>query len=233
MARYRAPRVAGIVFRTLTTMFIFGVCALLIWRVFFSTRIPDEVASLTPNEQLSQAYAQHGESLTLHYQELSSITRAPNSMGYFSVVSYVFIPEAEQVQLVFRYNNSTIRYLQRDYGLAELPEKSRHLFDVTLVRTTDLTPENDTDDLEESTLLSQRYQPTGEPIRTETALYTYYRYVFDGITLQEDTDAVYVDVYYVEDIRYEEKPYGSLLIYAWDEKWIDYKPTKSEWAAIK
>ena len=145
----------------------------------------------------------------------------------------MFIPEAEQVQIVFRYNNSTIRHLQQDYQLSSLPEKSAHLFDVTLVKTTDLTPNDHTDDLDESTLSSTRVQPTGELLRAETALYTYYRYVFDGVTVEDITDAVYIDIYYVDDIRYEDKPYGSLLIYAWDEEWIAYRPTRADLNAIQ
>ncbi|MBE6633898.1 MAG: hypothetical protein E7620_06100 [Ruminococcaceae bacterium] len=233
MARYKAPRIMGYIFKALATLFVFGVCGILVWRVFFSTAIPKEIEVLQGNERLSAAYATAGDGLTMQYQELGSITRAPGSMGYFSVVQCVFIPEAEQVQVVFRYNNSTIRHLQEDYKLASLPEKSSHLFDVTLVKTTDLTPNDHNDDLDESTLSSSRIQPTGEPLRAETALYTYYRYVFDGVTVEEITDAVYVDVYYVQDIRYEEKPYGSLLIYAWDEDWIAYKPTRADLDAIK
>ena len=112
MASFKAPKIIGRITKLLFSLFIFGVCGILIWRVFFSTVIPKEVDHLTPNDVLTQAYEANDGSLTLQYQELSTITRAADSYGYFSVESCVFIPEADQVQLVFRYNNSTIRHLK-------------------------------------------------------------------------------------------------------------------------
>jgi hypothetical protein len=200
--------------------------------VCFSANVPKSVASLTPNAALSEAYGEKGDAITLRYQNLASITKAKQNYGYFSVTSAVFIPEAEQVQLVFRYNNSTIKHLKEDKGLAEMPQKSDHLFDVTLVKTTDLTPENKEDNLDESTLGKERIYPEAELIRDETALYTYYRYVFNGVTVEDLTDAIYVDVYYVGDLNYEEKAYGTLCIYAWDEIWEIYRPTKQDKAAM-
>ena len=233
MARYKTPRIAGIVFKAVTSLFIFGVCGLLIWRVFFSTVIPDTVEPLLSNPALSEAYAEQGDALTLRYQDLSTITRSSDRRGYFSVVSCVFIPEAEQVQIVFRYNNSTIRHLQKDYGLPELPKKSDKLFDITLAVTTDMTPETKEDNLDASTLAVKRFYPSEPFVREETSLYTYYRYVFDGVHLEEDTNSVYVDVYYAEDIRYDQRPYSTLLLYAWDEKWVPYSPSRADRLAMK
>ncbi len=234
MARYRAPRLAGYVFRSLAALFVFSVCALLIWRVFFSTRIPERIDTMIPNPALAEAYGEKGEELTLQYQDLATITRSTDRMGYFSVVECVFIPEARQIQLVFRYNNSTIRHLQADYKLAELPKKADHLFDVTLVRTTDLTPSDRTDDLDGTTLSEERFFPSEQyRVREETALYTYYRYVFEDVTAEDVTDGIYVDIYYTNDITYTERSYGTLLIYAWDEEWIPYEVTKADWQAIR
>jgi len=233
MASYRAPRIIGWITRLLFSLFIFSVCGVLIWRVFISAKIPKAIDTMIPNEKLSEAYEENEGKLTLQYQELSTVSRAKDRYGYFSVPSCVFIQEAEQVQVVFRYNNSTIRHLKEDYSLEQMPEKSQHLFDVTLVIATDLTPDNHADDLDESTLSTRRIQPSGSPIREETTLYTFYRYVFDGVTIEDITNSIYLDVYYVEDIRYEEKPFDSLLLYAWDEKWIPYSPSRADRAAMK
>ena len=228
MAGMKAPFIFGKITKLLFSLFIFGVCAILIWRVFFSTKVPESVELLDVNPTLVEACEVNGGELTFQYQNLSTITRAKDSYGYFSVVSCVFIPEADQVQLVFRYNNSTIRHLQEDYGLAELPEKSQHLYDVSLTVATDLTPDTHDDDLNEAQISTQRILPSAQPVREETALYTYYRYVFDGVQLEEDTNSVYVDVYYAEDIRYDQRPYSTLLIYAWDEAWISYEPSRAD-----
>ena len=232
MAKYKAPRIAGGLFRLFFTLLLISVCSILAWRIFFSTRIPNEVETLAPNQALSEAYAVHGDNLTLRYQELSSITRAQSNYGYFSVESCVFIPEAEQVQIIFRYNNSTIRHLAQDKDLPAIPDKSEHLFDVSLVRATDLTPADKNDNLDATTLQTERILPSGEPVRAETSLYTYYRYVFDGVTVEDITDAIYIDVYYIGDINYAVPAYGTLCVYAWDEEWISYRPTKADRAAF-
>lgn len=234
MASYRAPRIIGRISKLMFSLFIFSVCGLLIWRVFISTKIPKEVDTMTPNAKLTEAYQVKGNELTLQYQvPASSISRAEGSYGYFSVESCVFIPDAEQVQLVFRYNNSTIRHLQEDYALPELPKKSQHLFDVSLVRIDDLTPNDQTDNEDSSKLRSTRILPSSEPVREETFLYTFYRYVFDGVTVEDITNFIFVDVYYVEDVRYEEDPMSTLMIYAWNEKWIPYTPSKADIRAMQ
>lgn len=233
MASYRAPRIIGWITRLLFSLFIFSVCGVLIWRVFISTKIPKAVDTMIPNARLTEAYEATDGNLTLQYQELATVSRAQDRYGYFSIPSCIFIREAEQVQVVFRYNNSTIRHLQEDYSLASTPDKSGHLFDVTLVIATDLTPADHADDLDESKLSTRRILPSCEPVREETTLYTFYRYVFDGVTIEDVTNSIYLDVYYTEDIRYDERPYDSLLIYAWDEKWYSYAPSRADLAAMK
>ena len=232
MASFRAPRIIGRIIGILVGLFVFAVCGLLVWRMFFSTKIPKNIDTMTPNTILSEAYEAHNGNLTYRYQEFSTISRAKDSYGYFSVETCVFIPEANQVQLVFRYNNSTIEHLQEDYGLDSLPEKSQHLFDVSLVIANDPTPDNHDDDYQSDLLETKRILPSGEPLREETTLYTFYRYVFDGVTVEDVTNSIYLDVYYVEEIHYDQRPYSSLLLYAWDEEWKAYTPSAADRKAI-
>ena len=227
-----AKFIIGEILKFLFTVFIALICGILIWRAFFSTRVPDSVDSLLPNATLHSAYLQYGDDLTLRYQEQASIIRGESNAGYFWVVSCVFIPEAEQVQIVFRYNNSTIDHLAEDYNLEAVPDKSEHLFDVTLVRTTDLTPDDASDNNDASTLAKQRFQPTGS-LRDETLLYTYYRYVFDGVTVEDLTDGIFVDVYYNGAINYEATAYGTLCIYSRGEEWKEYKPSRADRDALE
>ena len=232
MSNYRAPRIIGRLIKLFFTLIILAINAILVWRVFFSAAIPDGIKTLTPNEQLSAAYAQYGDELTLRYQDLATITRAEQNYGYFSVPQCVFIPQANQVQIVFRYNNSTLEHLREDYALEQLPSREETLFDVTLVRTTDLTPENKEDNIKDvTTLAKERYMPTSVE-RDTTTLYTYYRFVFDGITVEELTDGIFVDVYYVGDIHYEQSAYGTLCIYDYLSEWLPYKPSSADKKAL-
>lgn len=226
MPNSRTPRIARRIIRSLFLLLILAVNVLLIWRMC-STGIPDGIRNLTLTPTLTEAYRESGKDLTFRYQEQNSITRAENNAGYFSVESAVFIPEAHQVQIVFRYNNSTLRHLMEDYGLEELPDKAETWFDVTVAATTDRTPDNREDNQDPEQLLLTRYHATSFT-RETTTLYTYYRYVFDGVDVEPDTVGVFVDVYYKEDIDYERNAYGTLCIYDDESEWKSYRLTSAD-----
>ena len=202
------------------------ICGILIWRMC-SSGDPERVKYLMGNEALYEAYEKHGDDLVLQYQNQDTITLAPHNRGYFSVTQYVFIPEAKQVQLVFRYNNSTIKHLAEDKGLAAVPDKSEELFDVTLVTTTDLTPDNREDNANTDVLEMKRYTPSAAT-RAETSLYTYYRFVFDNIEITPEMLFVFADVYYEGDLNYEEPAYGTLCLYDDESPWVTYKLSRVE-----
>ena len=164
----------------------------------------------------------------MQYQNQDTITLAPHNRGYFSITQYVFIPEARQVQLVFRYNNSTIKHLAEDYDeLDKVPDKSEELFDVTLVTTTDLTPDNRNDNANVDALQMKRYTPSAAT-RTETSLYTYYRFVFDDIEITPDMLFVDADIYYKGDLNYDELAYGTIRLYDDESPWVSYKLSRTE-----
>lgn len=202
------------------------ICGILGWRLC-SSGDPEQVKYLINNPALQKAYDEHGNKLTLQYQMQDTITTAEYNRGYFSVTQYVFIPEARQVQLVFRYNNSTIKNLARDYGLEKIPDKSEELFDVTLVTTTDLTPNNREDNDNTDALKMERYYPS-TATRTETSLYTYYRFVFDDIEVTPDMLYAFADIYYEGDLNYDKRPYGTLCLYDDESAWVSYKLSGKE-----
>ena len=229
----RAPRIARFVIKTLFTLLILAVNAIIIWRVFFSATIPEELRYITPTEAGAAAYAQYGNDLTVQNQDQASITKSDTSYGYFAVPQVVFIPQANQVQLVFRYNNSTLEHLQQDYNLADRPDKAAELFDVTLTVTTDLTPNDTTDNTDEAKLAKTRYFPTAAHTeRATTSLYTYYRFVFDNVTVDELTVGVFADVYYNADIDYNARAYGTLCLYWNEDVWIAYPLSANDKAAL-
>ena len=207
------------------------ICGILLWRVF-SSGDPKEVKYLMGNDALYEAYEEKGKDLVLQYQMQDTITLAEYNRGYFSITQYVFIPEARQVQLVFRYNNSTIEHLARDYGLGAIPDKSEELFDLTLVTTKDLTPDNQGDNENTENLAMERYYPTAA-IRTETSLYTYYRFVFDNVEVTPDMLYVFADIYYKGDLDYEERAYGTLCLYDDASEWVPYKLSRTERKMLK
>ncbi len=221
MPNFRKQRIASRVIKSMVMGLVLAVNLLIIWRVFFSANTPKAIDTLTPNEALRAVYAVRGDEMEMWYQDQPTVTRAESNRGYFSVPEVVIIPEARQVQVVFRYNNGTIKNLARDYGLASVPNREEHLFDITLVRTRDLTPNDLSDNEDPTTLEPERFFADPEPIREQTSLYTYYRYVFENVTVEDVTAGMFIDVYYLGDIDYEKKAYGTLCIYLIEEERLE------------
>ena len=231
MSTRRTVRIMGIVIKALFSLFVFSVCALIIWRVFFSTKEPDSVKDLYVNEALAAAYEADGEELELKYQNQLSLTYTENNAGYFGVSKYVIIPKANQIQILLRYNNKTLGHLKEDFDLSETPSKGEELLDLSLRQIIDLTPENAEDNEDLSTLSILRHHPS-KVITDTTALYTYYRYVFDNVEITEDMLYVFADVYYTQDINYEEHAYGTLCLYDDESEWVPYKMTNADVVAL-
>lgn len=211
---------------------IFLMTAFLFWRIYFSGLLPKEMKGLTANDNLKAAYAACGDDLQLLTQEQSTHTRTDENYGYFAVPRFVFIPEAAQVQIIFRYNNSTLKYTQQKYGLAERPPRGEEIFDVSLVEIYDLTPDNKSDNVDGSeTLGKTRVAPTSHTVTT-TALYTYFCYTFDGVTVDPDTITIFFDIYYQDDIDYGKTAYGTLRLYHHEEVWQTVKMTARDRRAL-
>ena len=214
-----------------------AVIILLIWRVF-STSIPNELNILIPNEKLKNAYAQKGENLYIFEQNYDPITRGSKNAGYFSIEQTRFIPDANQAQVVFRYNNSTIKSLATDYKLSEVPNRETELFDVSLIFYVDLTPDNKDDNflknaevtdttaafdmfVNPATTKAIRLHPTTEKPH-KTNIYNFYKYVYELDASSENLAtlinndslvAVHAEVYYNQDIDYKKDAYGIIRIY--------------------
>ncbi len=218
----RGFRIFGKTVKILFFLLVFSVIFFLLWRVF-SSDDPKSMEQLTVNDKLCAAYEQNGNELYMFRQNLDMITRADHNYGYFAITDSVFIPAANQIQITFRYNNSTIGHLVEDKGLSETPSRDDELFDVTLLLATDLTPENTEDNLGNDPASVKMTRLHASSVTEDTKnIYNYRRFVFDldeiGVSLEkllEDGEllAVYTDIYYVGDVNYDETPYGALCIY--------------------
>ena len=217
----------------LFVLLIFSVCALICWRVFISAIPPSEMKRLSPNAKLAEAYRTYGEDLTLYTQEQASVTKDDANYGYFGVTRCVFIPDAEQVQVTFRYNNSTLRHVMEDYALVEEPPRGVEIFDVSIVKVVDATPEDTGDNVDGSeNLVKTRIAPSDRKIDT-TALYTYILYTFDDVDMTDDTITAYFDIYYSQDVNYDKDAYGTLRLYHRDNARLPVKLSGKEEKALQ
>ena len=221
---------------------IFGVIALLAWRIL-SSDAPSSMQPLYANQALCDAYAENGKELYMFRQEQRSITSGEENYGYFAITDCAIIPDANQIQAVVRYNNSTLRYTAEDYGLDEVPSRDAEVYDVTLLLAIDLTPENQDDNLGNDEDSVEFIRCHGEVVLAEQKnLYNFRRMVFElddeDIDLKELLDsglllAIYADFYYNEAIDYEGIPYGTLCIYDFKSENIQVKLEKADIKAIE
>ena len=235
MARPRksyALFIAGALLRAAVGGLILAMVLFLLWRVYFSGMLPGSMKSLAPNEALANAYAEKGEALVLFDQVQGTVTRNEDSYGYFGVPRFVFIPEAKQLQLVFRYNNSTLKAVAKDLGLAEPLPRGEELFDVSLVLRRDLTPDDLTDNTDQSaTVTKERFHPTLTAVDT-TALYTYFLYTFDDVEITDATIVGYIDIYYGLTPDYTEGAMADLRLYHRDDPKREMKLTGKDEKAL-
>lgn len=221
----------GKVAKWLFGLFVLLLVAFLLWRIF-DLEAPDSMQPLSVNESLKEAYDEHGDALEIFTQEHLTVTTNAERRGYFAISRALFIPQANQIQIVLRYNNSTIRHLQEDYSLAEAPARESDIFDVNLFFTVDLTPEN----TEDNDILSEQGTRTFRCSSRQVAsdmksLHNYRMFVFQLDECGEDLEqlvrsglllAVYADIYYVEDMDTSERAYASLFLY-------DYATKNDKW----
>ena len=217
----RGFRIFGFLIKFSATLVVASVCGLLFWRIF-SSNTPKSLTDISVNNAVYDAYSNDGE-LYIFSQEQNSTTRAENNAGYFSVTHTAFIPEANQIQVVLRYNNSTIKHLVEDKELSAIPSRDENLFDVNLFFSVDITPDNKDDNAIISEESTRTFSCSSELVISEKKnLYNYRKFVFDldkcGEDLEELLDsgvllAVYADIYYVEDMDLSEKAYGTLCLY--------------------
>lgn len=208
----------------------------LIFWLLFSSGTSASMKKLDTDEQLRQIYASYlsasAEDVTPFAVYQSENTRRnitderedketgfPGNYGYFSLEKEIIMPYARRVQVVFRYNKSTLAALERDWGLGITPDPELDWYDVSL-----RIVKNDGETVRIPSLCVQ------SEIKNR---YCYRKLVFKEIPDLDDVDEMYVDIYFVDAADYSSKPYGTLCIYDSEYKLREYKLTKSDLKALK
>lgn len=223
-------------------LIILFVVVILAWRIFSSGN-PKSMEMLHADGRLAELYESQGEDMYMFRQEQRSITSGEKNYGYFGITDYVIIPEADEIQLTVRYNNSTLRHTAEDFGLDEVPSRDADVYDVTLLLAVDLTPENQDDNLGNDENSVKFIRCHGETVASEQKnLYNFRRLVFtvegEDADLSELFDeglllAIYADFYYVDAVDYESEAYGTLCLYDFKSADIPIKLEKADRKALE
>ncbi len=237
-----AFRIIKRIFAALLALLMIFIVGFFLWRIFSSSN-SDEMDTVAPSNALCELYHREGESLYMFRQEQRSITSAAKNYGYFSVTSCVFIPDINEIQTTFRYNNSTLRSTAEDYSLPSVPERGDETYEMSLLFAIDLTPDNTEDNLGNNESSVRFVRVNGSVVLKEQKnLYNFRKIVFnlsdtelDLNTILDDGTllAVYADIYYVGDIDYEKDAYGTLCLYDYMSENITVPLKKGDIAAIE
>ena len=222
------------------------VTVLLLFRICSQNRIPDEIETVAVNDALLSAYAEKGEELPIIYQDYDTYSHENDSnemslggvptrnagKAYFAVPTAIFIPDAMQAQLVLRYNNSTLKYLSMDFPTLcpEIPPRDADVFDITLVKVTDLTPNNSEDNDDPNAISVERF-PVTDVKSAEKGLHNFRRLTFENFDL-EDALRVYLCIYYKGCTDYTAEPYATVTVYESHEKNLKYQLTDKDIKAL-
>ena len=233
----RTFKFTGRLIKFLFSLLIVFMCVFLLWRVFGSGD-PSSMKTLSVNDAIYEAYNEANGDLEMFNQGHLTVTTAKDNRGYFTLTKTTIIPEANQIQVVLRYNNGTIRHLEEDFGLESTPNRSEDLFDVSLFFSVDLTPDNEEDNAIVSEQGTRTFRCSSQLVDSDTkGLYNYRKFVFDLDQCGEDIAeliksgellAVYADIYYVEKMDLDEKAYGTLFVYDYKAKNIALEPSATD-----
>lgn len=173
------------------------------FRLYTLNHYPAFASGIVPTETLKNAYA---------VGSLSGITWEPtveyDSEGSFFVHQPIYFPEEKTLIITLRYNNSVLGKLHHD-GDGESLE-----LDISLYADG-----------------TKRVHPLTYTYGYAYGIYSYRRYVFEGVELS-DYEYLYLDIYHGEP-DYNVAPYSSVEIYAARLSTSVYKLTYADKKALR
>lgn len=218
--------ILGHVLRALFALLIAFVCLFLGWRVFLSKRPPKELREISANEVLVNVYAQHGALTVMEQPEQVRYTEGEDNYADYHVANCVFLEEADQVQLLFFYNNSTLQGVSETLAIDPALPRGEEVFGVELLLLVDVSPEGHVGD----PVIEERVVHATHAEVGTTSLYTFVRYTFDGVDITDDVAVVYFDIYYEGAERSE---LGTIRLYHKESRAEYRELTKKEQSVLE
>ncbi len=180
-------KTVGKVLKVIALSISFFIFAFFLFRIF-TMGDPVSMTTVDWNPSAREAYQHNPSSFSVISQKQQVMLTKD---GKFWISGILYLPEAKQLQVTIKYNDSTLKALREETG-QDLPDEpfTFSLLDSAGIRYTDYD------------------------FRTERKLnYSYRRLIFYGVDLT-DAATAYVDIYYSEQVDFERPPYSSLM--AWN-----------------
>lgn len=214
------------VLRALFVLLIAFVCVFLGWRMFLSKRPPKELREISVNDALLAAYTANGDITVMEQPSQVRYTEGEDNYADYHVARCVFLEEADQVQLLFFYNNSTLRDVSETLGIDPALPRGEEVFGVELLLLTDVSPKGHEGD----PVIEERIvRATSAEVDTNS-LYTFVRYTFDGVDITDGVTVVYFDIYHEGAERTE---LGTIRLYHEESDTESRSLTKKEQAVME
>ena len=214
----KAQKIVKITFKTVILAISFFIYAFFIFRLCSTGEAPESVSSIVWNDTTRAAYTADPDGFQILTQEPSTFI---TDNGRFWISDVVYLPQAKQLQLTIKYNDSTLKYLREALANQTTSAEGDETAD-TLTADDIILPDEpfDYSILDNS---GNRYSVYSS-IADREQNYNYRRLVFENIEIPEYA-VFYVDMYYVGAIDYSATPYGSLMTWntSQDTKTLDTK----------
>ena len=198
--------ILGHILRALFAALIAFICIFLGWRMVFSKRPAKELRTISDNAVLSEAYETYGKINVMEQPNEVRYTEGEDNYADYHVGWCVFLEEADQVQLLFLYNNSTLRDVSEKLQLSSELPRGKEVFGVELLLLIDVSPEGHVGD----PIIEERVVRATSCEMGVNRLYTFSRYTFDGVDVNDAVKVVYLDIYYEDGERVE---LGTMRLY--------------------
>lgn len=166
------------------------------FRIYIADHYPKPSTRIVFTEPLTAFYRADPDAFGAYTQRIR-VSYDDNKEGNFFAKNLIAVPDAGNLQITLRYNDSTLTTVASRYDLPAVPEAEEGLFSYSL------TVSYRTDDPDGS---YRTYDVSYEK-ESEAYMYHYIKLVFDGVDF---TDAVWMRV----DIRYadREEIFGSIVV---------------------
>ena len=198
------------IFKIFALLIIIWVALLMSFRIYTVNHYPPAAEGIVATDALKAAYAAG----TLNAETWEARTLYDNNQkSKFFSHQPIYIPAEETLIVTLRYNNSLLAIMAEDFGFAETNGRDLPL-DVSLFADG-----------------YERIHPTAYTFTTAFGLYSYRRYVFDGVSA-DMLDTLYIDVYYADDADYTVSPYASLELRDASREPKAYKLTAADKKAL-